>query len=168
MNIPNKYTLSTHPINTPYQHTLSSHPIFTPYQHTLSTHPINTPYQHTNPSGLYFPGDFPYTLVQRIQLYDTTTGGTGGGGGASYGSHPHLTTKGKSSMSVTTVVPLSIPSTLSPTFPCSREDLNQAYATDRKFPAEEGQLQLRGFVYVLSDFTTRAVVTSGFLPGTST
>ena len=36
-------------------------------------------------------------------------------------------------------------------------------AIDRKFPPEE--VLLRGFVYVLSDMTTKAVVTSTFLPG---
>ena len=66
-------------------------------------------------------------------------------------------------MSVTTVARLGIPSTLSPTFPCSRDHLNQAYAIDRKFSPPE--VLLRGFVYVLSDMTTKAVVTSTFLPG---
>ena len=66
-----------------------------------------------------FLGNHPYTIVQRIQLHDTTTGGTGG---AAYSSHPHQTSKGKSHMCVTSMAHLGIPTILSTTFPCSRHD----------------------------------------------
>ena len=66
-----------------------------------------------------FLGNHPYTLVQRIQLHDNTTGGTGG---AAHSTHPHQTSKGKSHMCVTSVAHLGIPTMLSTTFPCSRHE----------------------------------------------
>jgi hypothetical protein len=90
-----------------------------------------------------FVGAYPYSLVQRCQVE------VGKG-------------RGKGLLGVISAAQLQVPGVLSAAYPMTREALNRATDIDGKFAVSE--VTVRGFVYVLSDLSTRAVATAAFLP----
>ena len=111
----------------------------------------------TPTGGPAFFGAYPYSLVHRSNLLLAMKGaGVADTDQPSFGG----AVRKSSNLSVSSVGLLSVPRSMTSSFPINREVINKAFSIDSKFHSAD--VTVRGFIYVMRDLSTCCIETSCF------
>jgi Ca2+-binding EF-hand superfamily protein len=102
--------------------------------------------QNNSPAGLAFTGAFPYSLISKMNIFDSNYADNKSG-----------------SFSTNSLTQLPIFNCKSTSFPIKNKDMTKGFNMDSKFSFDK--VLTRGFIYVYKDYTVKYVDTSCFLPG---